>query len=86
MRLAGSWKTQHYADGSINTLFSDCYFVTPCGRHWALTVVQAESSPLTSCPLVQILWFPDELDQSENCTPWKPGLSLLAGVLNISPL
>lgn len=62
--LAGSCKTQHYAKGSIYTSFSDCNFVALGGHYWALTVVQAEWPPLTSCPLVQIIWCPDELPRT----------------------
>lgn len=78
--LAGSRKTQHYAESSANTSFSDCYFVAPCGRYRALTVAQAEWPPLTSCPPVQILRYIDALDQTPCCMSWMPGLSLLSCV------
>lgn len=76
--LAGSWEIQHYVKSSVKASFSDSYFVPPCVCYWTLTVVQAEWPPLTPCPLVQVLWCPDDLDQCQHYMPQMHGLFLLS--------
>lgn len=38
MSLAGSWKTQHYAERTVDLSPSDCHCATPAGCCWTLTV------------------------------------------------
>lgn len=61
---------RHYVESSANTSFPDCDCVAPEGRRRALTVVQAERPPPTSCPRVDSLRCPDELDRSERHVSW----------------